>query len=90
MDPSPTTNHQPGNPTYTYKRLLEHAYVVPYNAELLLLWEGHCNVQFVTSEGLASYITKYVTKGEPLSLVNIGETTAIDSCLSYDSSNLRT
>lgn len=37
-------------------------------------WDGHCNVQYVTNEGLAAYITKYVTKGEPLSmLVNNGD-----------------
>jgi hypothetical protein len=54
-------------------------WVLPYNPELLLIWEGRCNVQYVTSEGLAAYITKYVTKGEPLSmLVNNGEgTTAL-------------
>jgi hypothetical protein len=45
--------------------------VVPYNAKLLLLWEGHCNVQYCTGTGLASYISKYVTKAEPKSLVNI-------------------
>src|SRR5438045_6753165 len=49
-------------------------WVVPYNAELLLIWEGHCNVQYVMSQGLAAYITKYVTKGEPLSLVNMDAT----------------
>jgi len=44
---------------------------VPYNAKLLLLWEGHCNVQYCTGTGLASYISKYVTKAEPKSLLNI-------------------
>jgi hypothetical protein len=43
---------------------------VPYNAELLLLWEGHCNIQFVTSEGLLAYIVKYITKLEPNSLLS--------------------
>lgn len=33
---------------YTYKRLSEaDRWIVPYNAELLLLYEGHCNVQFL-------------------------------------------
>jgi hypothetical protein len=41
---------QTANPRYTYKRLPKHVYVVPYNAELLLLWEGHFNVQFVTNK----------------------------------------
>jgi hypothetical protein len=45
--------------------------IVPYNASLLLLYEGHCNVQFCTSGGLAAYISKYVTKSEPKSLVKV-------------------
>ena len=73
---SETTYHEPGNSRYTYARGENDIWVSPYNAELLLIWEGHCNVQYVTSEGLAAYITKYVTKGEPLSLlVNNGDKT---------------
>jgi len=57
---------------YTYKRVSEaDQWVVPYNAKLLLLWEGHCNVQYCTGTGLASYISKYVTKAEPKSLLNV-------------------
>ena len=76
---SETTHHVPGNSRYTYARGEDDVWVSPYNPELLLIWDGHCNVQYVTSEGLAAYITKYVTKGEPLSLlVNNGdETTAL-------------
>jgi hypothetical protein len=48
-----------------------------YNAELLLIREGHSNVRFVTSEGFAAYITKYVTKNEPLSTVVTRDTTAL-------------
>jgi hypothetical protein len=47
---------QTANPRYTYKRLPKHVYVVPYNAELLLLWEGHFNVQFVTDKWRISVI----------------------------------
>lgn len=50
---------------------------MPYNAELLLLWNGHCNSQFVKDDGLAAYISKYVTKGEPTSLLQISDTSAI-------------
>ena len=71
-DVSGRTFHQPGNPRYTYARTEADVWVVPYNAQLLLIWEGHCNVQFVTSQGLASYITKYVTKNEPLSHIHTG------------------
>ena len=31
----------------------------------------------MTSKGLAIYITKYITKGEPLSTLYIGNTTAV-------------
>jgi hypothetical protein len=76
-DVSGTTFHQPGNPRYTYARTEADVWVVPYNAQLLLIWEGHCNVQYVTSQGLASYITKYVTKNEPLSTVIAGDSIAV-------------
>jgi hypothetical protein len=69
---SPTTHLEKGSLRYTYKRTSEaDRWVVPYNAKLLLLWEGHCNVQYCTGTGLASYISKYVTKAEPKSLVNL-------------------
>jgi hypothetical protein len=69
---SPTTCQQDGDLRYTYKRTIEpDRWVVPYNAELLILWEGHCNVQYCTSTGLAAYISKYVTKAEPKSIVNV-------------------
>jgi hypothetical protein len=76
-DVSGSTFYQTGNPRYTYARTEADVWVVPYNAQLLLIWEGHCNVQFVTSQGLASYVTKYVTKNEPLSTVLMGDSTAI-------------
>jgi hypothetical protein len=73
---SEITYHKSGNSRYTYARGENDVWVSPYNAELLLIWEGHCNVQYVTSEGLAVYIIKYVTKGKPLSLlVNNGDKT---------------
>lgn len=80
-DVSGRTFHQPRNPRYTYARTEADVWVVPYNAQLLLIWEGHCNVQFVTRQGLASYITKYVTKNEPLSHVLVGDCTAIQKHL---------
>jgi hypothetical protein len=76
-DVSDRTYHQDRNPRYTYKRGPEDRMVSPYNAEMLLLWEGHCNVQYVTSEHLAAYVTKYVTKNEPLSMVYTGGDAAI-------------
>jgi hypothetical protein len=64
------TFHKPGNPRYTYRRGLADIRVSPYNAELLLLWQGHLNVQYATSQGLTAYIYKYITKTEPLSEVS--------------------
>jgi hypothetical protein len=43
------TFYKPGNPRYTYKQGLVNTRVSPYNAELLLLWQGHLNVQYATS-----------------------------------------
>jgi len=43
------TFHEPGNPRYTYRRGPADTRVSPYNAELLLLWQGHLNVQYATS-----------------------------------------
>lgn len=69
---SPITFQKPGEVRYTYRRLTEaDQYVVPYCPQLLLLWQAHCNVQYCTSGGLAKYISKYVTKAEPKSLVDI-------------------
>ncbi|XP_055331249.1 uncharacterized protein LOC129583481 [Paramacrobiotus metropolitanus] len=51
---------------YLYPRYkLEDAYVVPYNADLLLMWQGHVNVQKVTANGWQLYLAKYVAKSEP-------------------------
>ena len=64
------THHRPGDKRYTYERSENDIWVVPYNPELLMIWEGHCNVQYVTDAGLLAYMTKYVTKIEPLSLLD--------------------
>jgi hypothetical protein len=70
-DVSDRTYHRPGDKRYMYQRTENDVWVVPYNAELLLLWEGHCNVQFVTDDNLIAYMVKYVTKSEPLSLLSV-------------------
>ena len=38
-----------------------------------MLWNGHINVQYVTSDGLAYYVTKYISKHEPLSVLTEGQ-----------------
>lgn len=67
------TYHRPGNNRYTYKRTENDIWVVEYNAELLLIWEGHLNVQYVTNAGLLAYMVKYVTKAEPHSVFSTGK-----------------
>jgi len=63
------THHRRGDKRYTYERTERDLYVSPYNAELLLLWEGHLNVQYVTDAQLVAYMIKYITKVEPYSLL---------------------
>ena len=37
---------------------------------LLLLWDGHMNIQFVTKKGIEQYLVKYISKDEPSQFVN--------------------
>ena len=69
---SPVTYHEPGELRYRYARFkVEDQNVVPYCAPLLLIWKAHVNVQYVTTAGLTKYVSKYVTKTEPKSVVSI-------------------
>ena len=69
---SSVTKHIAGELRYTYRRTKpEEQFVVPYNTQLLLLWKAHINVQYCTTSSVAKYVTKYVTKPEPKSIVNI-------------------
>jgi hypothetical protein len=38
---------------------------------VLVIWKAHINVQYVTTAGLTKYVSKYVTKTEPKSVVSI-------------------
>jgi hypothetical protein len=38
-----------------------------------LIWKAHINCQYVTTAGLSKYVTKYVTKAEPESVVTVTE-----------------
>jgi hypothetical protein len=67
---------------YTYKRVrLQDCWVVRYNPRLLEVWKAHCNVQYCTSGGLAKYISKYVSKVEPKSVVNLRSDNAVQEHL---------
>ena len=71
---SETTHYEEGNSRYVYKCLTEaDSWVVPYHAPILLLWDAHINVQYVTDKGFARYMTKYITKREPSHIFNIHE-----------------
>ncbi len=51
---------------FLYKRRHEEdASIVPYNLEMLLFWQGHLNMQFVTKHGWEIYLSKYISKAEP-------------------------
>jgi len=39
--------------------------VMPYNPALLIAWNAHCNVQYVTDLNIAEYLVKYISKAEP-------------------------
>ena len=48
------------NNLYKYKRINEvDKKIVPYHPPILLLWDGHMNVQYVTKKGLEQYLVKY-------------------------------
>jgi DNA replication protein DnaC len=71
---SDRTYHHSGELRYRYRRLTpEDQFVVPYNAQLLLIWQAHINCQYVTTAGLSKYVSKYVTKPEPQSVVSVAE-----------------
>ncbi|CAF0707230.1 unnamed protein product, partial [Brachionus calyciflorus] len=51
---------------YFYKRTKKlDQNVVQYSSDLLLLWDGHVNVQYVTQRGIEQYLVKYISKVEP-------------------------
>ena len=59
---------------YIYKCIKpEDQWVVPYHPEILLIWDAHMNIQYVSSRKLAFYLTKYIVKSEPSHIFNIKE-----------------
>src|SRR6266511_2223913 len=71
---SETTYAAPNSYYYTYKRTKpEDQWVVPYHAPTLLLWQAHCCFLYVTSRFFAHYITKYITKPEPIGAFDLEE-----------------
>jgi len=71
---STTTHYEQGNSRYVYKCLTEaDSWVVPYHPQILLIWNAHINVQYITDKGFARYMMKYITKREPSHIFNISE-----------------
>jgi hypothetical protein len=60
----------------------EDCKIVPYNLELLILWEAHLNVQKVTENGWEQYLAKYVAKAEPSTKMHVGKRSEADYYLS--------
>jgi hypothetical protein len=70
------------NNSYKYKRINEEdRTIVPYNPTLLLLWDGHMNIQLVTKKRLEQYLVKYISKVEPSQYVNYKAKSSIKSFL---------
>ncbi|RHZ81307.1 hypothetical protein Glove_122g28 [Diversispora epigaea] len=71
---SETTHYKEENCRYIYKCLTEaDSWVVPYHASILLIWNVHINIQYITNKEFAKYIVKYITKREPSHIFNIQE-----------------
>jgi len=50
---------------------VDNSWVVPYNPELLLRFEGHINFEIVTSLGVMKYLFKYIHKGDDMITMGI-------------------
>ena len=48
---------------------------------MLLLWDGHINIQYVTKKGIEQYLVKYISKVEPSQFVNYKKDPLIKSFL---------
>ena len=71
---STTTYYDNTIQKYIYKCVKpEDQWVVPYHPETLMIWDAHMNIQYVSSRGLARYLSKYVSKSEPIHVFNIKE-----------------
>jgi hypothetical protein len=57
-----------------YCRTDANAWVVPYNPALLLLWEGHINIEAVFTVDVFLYIYKYLFKGRTYVLPSVTHT----------------
>ena len=63
---SPATYYDNDTHRYIYKCIKpEDQWIVPYHPQTLMIWDAHMNIQYVSSRGLARYLSKYISKSEP-------------------------
>ena len=48
-----------------------HQNVIPYHAAILMLWQGHMNIQRIGNNGLSYYLLKYAMKTKPFGCINL-------------------
>jgi hypothetical protein len=73
---TPGTTYDPVLRQYTYYRPRDvDRNVVPYHPTVLLLWEGHMNLQRVTNAAWSTYLLKYALKCEPTGHLNLDTNT---------------
>ncbi|GBB91205.1 hypothetical protein RclHR1_01840002 [Rhizophagus clarus] len=71
---SATTHLTPNSYYYTYRRTKpEDQWIVPYHGPTLLLWQAHYCFMYIISIFFAYYITKYITKPEPIGAFDLEE-----------------
>ncbi|GBB87368.1 hypothetical protein RclHR1_13810001 [Rhizophagus clarus] len=71
---SPYTYYDNDTHRYIYKCIKpEDQWVVPYHPQTLIIWDAHMNIQYVSSRGLARYLSKYISKSEPCHIFNVKE-----------------
>lgn len=54
--------------------------VVPYNMCILLMWQGHMNIQKISHGGWQMYLAKYLAKSEPSFNTKISENMSDPAC----------
>ena len=63
---------------YTYKQLKEkNRWTSSYNAQMLLIWNAHMNIQYIIETHLVVYVNKYVIKVESNEMYNLFTRNAI-------------
>ena len=75
--PLSPTNHfdDRGYPVYQRRRK-EDQFVVPYNEQITLFWDGHANVEICTSVGVILYLCKYFNKRDVMADIHITDNEA--------------